>query len=49
MWKSNCTEICKDIIKEIKIKGLDFPSKIIVEFEISGKIYKTSENLVMKP
>lgn len=39
MQKSNCIETCKGIIKEIKIKGMDFPSKIIVEFEVSGKIY----------
>lgn len=49
MQKKNCTELCKGIIKEIKINGIDFPSKIIVEFEVGGKIYEISENLVMKP
>ncbi len=49
MQKSNCTETCRGIIKEIKIKGIDFPSKIIVEFEVSGRIYEISENLVTKP
>ena len=49
MKKNNCTETCKGIIKEIKIKGIDFPSEIIVEFEIGGKKYEIRENLVMKP
>ena len=40
MKKNNCTETCKGIIKEIKIKGIDFPSEIIVEFEIGGKKYE---------
>ena len=46
MKKNNCTETCKGIIKEIKIKGIDFPSEIIVEFEIGGKKYEIRENLV---
>lgn len=49
MQKNNCTETCKGVIKEIKIKGIDFPSEIIVEFEVSGKKYEIRENLVMKP
>lgn len=49
MQKNDCTEICRGIIKEIKIKGIDFPSKIIVEFEVGGKIYEINENLVLKP
>lgn len=48
MQKNNCTETCKGVIKEIKIKGIDFPSEIIVEFEVSGKKYEIRENLVMK-
>lgn len=49
MQKNNCTETCKGVIKEIKIKGIDFPNEIIVEFEVSGKNYEIRENLVMKP
>lgn len=49
MKKSNCTETCKGIIKKIKIRGLEFPSQIIVEFEIGGKFYEIKETLVMKP
>lgn len=49
MKKINCTKTCSGIIKEINTKGLDFPSRIIVKFEVNGKIYEISENLVMKP
>ncbi len=49
MKKTNCTKTCKGLIKEIKIMGLDFPSKIIVEFKVDGKKYEITENLVMKP
>lgn len=49
MQKNNCTETCKGVIKEIKIKGIDFPSEIIVNFEVDGKKYEIIENLVMKP
>lgn len=49
MQKNNCTEMCKGIIKEIKINGIDFPSEIIVNFEVDGKKYEIKENLVTKP
>lgn len=49
MKKSNCLETCRGIIKEIKIKGIDFPSEIVIEFEVNGRIYEINENLVMKP
>ncbi len=49
MKKSNCTEMCTGIIKEIKTKGIDFPSEIIVNFKVGKKSYEINENLVMKP
>ena len=49
MKKSNCTEMCTGIIKEIKIKGIDLPSEIIVNFKVDKKSYEINENLVMKP
>ena len=49
MQKSNCTEMCKGIIKEVRIKGIEFPSEIVVNFEVDKKNYEINENLVMKP
>lgn len=48
MNKSECTEECNGIIKELRIKGLDFPPVITVEYEVSGKIYELKERLVLK-
>ena len=45
MQKNNCTEMCKDIIKEIKIKDIDFPSEIIVNFEVDGKKYEINKKI----
>lgn len=43
-----CNKECDGIIKEMIIKGIDFPSIISVEYKVNGKIYILKENLVMK-
>ena len=48
MNKDKCTKEGNGIIKELKIKGLDFPSVITVEYEVNGSIYELKENLVFK-
>ena len=48
MNKNECTEECNGIIKELRIKGLGFPSVITVEYEVNGKNYELKESLVFK-
>ena len=48
MNKKVCNKECNGIIKEIKVRGLNFPSTISVEYQIDGKTYTLNENLVMK-
>jgi len=48
MNKKSCNKECNGIIKEIIVKGIDFPSIICVEYEVDGKTYEKKENLVMK-
>lgn len=49
MKQELCTEMCKGKIKEIKIRGLEFPRVLIVEYEVNGIKYEIKENQVMKP
>lgn len=44
-----CNKECLGTIKELKIKGLDYPTKITVEYIVDGKTYILKENLIMKP
>ena len=48
MNEKKCNKECDGIIKEMIIKGIDFPSIISVEYKVNGKIYILKENLVMK-
>ena len=49
MKKKNCTKTCTGIIKEIRVKGLEFPTLIIVKYEVDGNSYEIKEQLVFKP
>ncbi len=49
MQKSNCTEICKGIIKEVKTRGIDYSPTITVEYIVDGNSYELNEALVNKP
>ncbi len=49
MKKEKCTEMCKGIIKEIKLHGADVPDTLIVEYEVNGSQYKIKEPEIMKP
>lgn len=48
MTKKQCDKECIGIIKEIKLKGSDFPRVLVVEYKIDNKSYELKENLVMK-
>ena len=48
MNKKSCNKECNGIIKEIIVKGINFPSIICVEYQVDGKTYELNENLVMK-
>lgn len=49
MTKNKCDKECMGLIKEVKLKGSDFPRVLIVEFKVDNKSYELKENLVMKP
>ncbi len=49
MNKKSCDKECTGIIKDIKIKGSDFPRILIVQYEVNGIQYEIKENQVMKP
>lgn len=48
MNQKKCDKECVGIIRELKIKGLDFPTVISVEYTVDGKKYVLNENLIMK-
>ena len=48
MKKNKCTKECNGIIKDLKIKGLDFSPVITVEYEVNRKTYELKENLIFK-
>ena len=48
MKNNNYDSECIGKIKEIKVKGLDYPSTIIVNYEVDNKTYEIKENLVLK-
>lgn len=48
MKKSKCDKECTGIIKDIKLRGTDFPRVIVVEYKVSNKAFELKENLVMK-
>lgn len=48
MNKKSCNKKCNGIIKEIVIKGINFPTIICVEYRVDDKIYELGENFTMK-
>ena len=49
MNKKTCDKECVGIIKDIIIKGCDFPEVLVVQYEVNKIQYEIKENLVMKP
>lgn len=46
--KNKCTEKVIGKVKNLKIKGQDFPTQITVEYQVSGTKYEVTESLKMK-
>lgn len=46
--KANCTQTVEGRVKELKVKGLDFPTLISVEYQVVGKSYVITESLKLK-
>ncbi len=49
MKKENCTESCKGIIIENKVRSSNNSNLLTVEYEVSGKKYQLKEQQIMKP
>ncbi len=43
--KANCTRTVEGHVKELKIKGQDFPTMISVEYQLAGNTYVVTESL----
>ena len=48
MNKKKCTCNTKGIVKKLNVQGLEFPSKVIVEYEVEGQKYEITEGLAME-
>lgn len=46
--KANCTRTVEGHVKELKIKGQDFPTMISVEYQLAGNTYVVTESLKLK-
>ena len=46
--KANCTQIVIGRIKDKKVKGLDFPTIIWVEYQVDGKTYVLKDTIKYK-
>jgi hypothetical protein len=46
--KVNCTQTVCGRVKELKVKGQDFPTMISVEYQVAGNIYVVTESLKLK-
>lgn len=46
--KANCTQTVEGRVKELKVKGQDFPTLISVEYQVAGKSYVVTETLKLK-
>lgn len=46
--KKRCTEMTDGIIKDVKSKGLDFPTIITVEYQVDGICYEVKESIKLK-
>lgn len=43
--KANCTQTVNGTVKELKVKGQDFPTMITVEYQVAGNNYVITESL----
>ena len=46
--KANCTQTVEGRVKELKVKWLDFPTLISVEYQVADNIYVVTESLKLK-
>lgn len=46
--KANCTQTVEGRVKELKVKGQDFPTMISVEYQVAGNSYVVTESLKLK-
>lgn len=46
--KANCTQTVNGSVKELKFKGLDFPTMITIEYQVAGNNYVVTESLKLK-
>lgn len=46
--KANCTQTVEGRVKELKVKGQDFPTMISVEYQVAGDSYVVTESLKLK-
>lgn len=46
--KGNCTQSVEGCVKELKVKGQDFPTMISVEYQVAGNNYVITESLKLK-
>lgn len=41
--KVNCTQTVEGRVKELKVKGQDFPTMISIEYQVAGNSYVVTE------
>lgn len=46
--KANCTHTVNGRVKELEVKGQDFPTMITVEYQVAGNNYVVTESLKLK-
>lgn len=46
--KANCTQTVEGRVKELKVKGQDFPTLISVEYQVAGNSFVVTESLKLK-
>ena len=46
--KANCTQTVNGYVKELKVKGQDFPTMITVEYQVAGNNYVVTGSLKLK-
>lgn len=46
--KANCTQVAEGRVKELKVKELDFPTVISVEYSVAEKSYVVTESLKLR-
>lgn len=46
--KANCTQTVEGRIKDLKVKGQNFPTMISVEYQVAGNTYIVTESLKLK-